>query len=175
VQRQLNDLFFELQAQRTHTELWRHALSLHLLERILILARGTSGGSRPVDPRIRKVLRAIENSSTRVLRSAQLAAIAGLSPSRLSYLFKQQTGMTLLVAVNRARLRAAQLALQEPGITLAEAAERAGFQSPYSFSNWFNAQAGQRPGAYRVAFSKPKRAQRPDEPWIQTRDTPNVR
>jgi AraC family transcriptional regulator, arabinose operon regulatory protein len=172
LQRQVSELFFDLQAQRTRPETWRHALSLHLLERILILARGTSSMSRPVDPRIRKVLRAIEASSPRAPRSSELAAVAGLSPSRLGYLFKQQVGTSMLAAVNRVRLRAAQLALEEVGVTLAEAAERAGFLSPYSFSNWFHAQTGQRPGAYRRALAQPRRAQRPDEPWILTRDKP---
>jgi hypothetical protein len=46
---QVSDLFFELQNQRTRPEIWRHALALNLLERILILARSNDGASRPVD------------------------------------------------------------------------------------------------------------------------------
>ena len=125
-----DDLFFELQTQRTRPEIWRHALALNLLERISILARASGSSSRPVDPRIWRVLRAIETSARLAASATELAAVAGLSPSRLAYLFKQQTGMSILDAVNRVRLRLAQYALHEPGASLAEAAERAGFQSP---------------------------------------------
>jgi AraC-like DNA-binding protein len=169
LQRQVSDLFFELQMQRTRPEAWRHGVVLNLLERILIVARSTSSAERPVDRRIWKVLRAIETSSPRAPSVPELGAIAGLSPSRLAYLFKQHAGMSLLAAVNRVRLRAAQGALQEPAATLTEAAERAGFQSPYSFSNWFMKQTGQRPSEYRRTCAERKRAVRPNEPWILPR------
>jgi AraC family transcriptional regulator of arabinose operon len=172
VQRQVSDLFFELQLQRTRPEPWRHALALNLLERILILARGTASTSRPVDARIWNVLRAIETSSPHAPSAAELSDIAGLSPSRLAHLFKQHTGMSLLAAINRVRLRTAQFALEQAGTTLAEVAERTGFQSPYSFSNWFLKHSGQRPGEYRRHFTERRRALRPDEPWILPRTKP---
>jgi AraC-like DNA-binding protein len=169
LQRQVSDLFFELQLQRAQPEAWRHALALNLLERILILARSSSAASPPVDPRIWRVLRAIEASSPRAPGAAELGAIAGLSPSRLGVLFKKHTGMSLLAAVQRVRLRIAQFTLQQTPLPLAEVAERAGFQSPYSFSNWFLKQTGQRPGEYRRAAAERRLALRTDEPWIRPR------
>jgi AraC family transcriptional regulator, arabinose operon regulatory protein len=168
LQRQVSDLFFELQTQRTRHEVWRHALALNLLERILILARSTDGTSRPMDPRVWRVLQAIEASAPHPPSAADLSAAAGLSSSRLSYLFKEQVGMSILEAVNRVRLRLAQYALHEPEHNLAEVAERAGFQSPYSFSNWFFKQTGQRPGEYRKRSMERKRAVRPTKKaWLR--------
>jgi AraC family transcriptional regulator, arabinose operon regulatory protein len=167
LRRQVSDLFFELQMQRTRPEVWRHALSLNLLERILILARGSGSTARPVDPRIWRVLQAIETSGSQLATTGELSAVAGLSPSRLAYLFRQQTGMSLLVAINRVRLRQAQTALHESGSSLADAAERAGFQSPYSFSNWFVKQTGLRPGEYRRKWLERKPAIRPEKPWLR--------
>jgi len=168
LQRQVSDLFFELQMQKTRPEVWRHALALNLLERILILARGTEGTSRPMDPRVWRVLQAIEASAPSPPSATDLSSAAGLSPSRLAYLFKQQTGMSILEAVNRVRLRLAQYALHEPEPSLADVAERAGFQSPYSFSNWFFKQTGQRPGEYRKKSMQRKRAIRPTKKaWLR--------
>jgi AraC-like DNA-binding protein len=166
LQRQVSDLFFELQLQRTRSEVWRHALSLNLLERILILAHSASSAQRPVDPRIWNVLRAIESSAPHAPSVTELSAMAGLSPSRLAYLFKQHTGMSVLAAIQRVRLRIAQFTLQQSGLPLAQVAERVGFQSPYSFSNWFIKQAGQRPGEYRRSSAERRRALRTEEPWI---------
>jgi AraC family transcriptional regulator of arabinose operon len=171
-QRQVSDLFFELQNQRTRPEIWRHALALNLLERILILARSNDGASRPVDPRILRVLRAIETSAPHPPSPTELSSIAGLSASRLGYVFKQQAGMSIRGAVNRVRLRIARHALQETGASLEQIAERSGFQSPYSFSNWFVKQTGLRPGEYRRRWLARKPATRPDKPWLSPLPSP---
>jgi AraC-like DNA-binding protein len=151
VQQQLNDLFFSLHSERRRDEVWSTAMALNLLERILILARSSADGreSPIVDSRISRVLQAIEKNAPHALSSAKLSHIAGLSPSRLACVFKQHTGVSILAAVNRVRLRTAQHALQDPGATLHDVAERSGFRSPYSFSNWYLKQTGMRPGEYR--------------------------
>jgi AraC family transcriptional regulator, arabinose operon regulatory protein len=150
-QNQVNDLFFQLHSERKLNEVWRNAIALHLLERILILARRSvdQAPARSVDPRVSRVLQAIETSSPDPPTAAELMRLAGLSRSRLASLFRQNTGISILTAVNRVRLRAAQHALQEQGISISEAAERAGFQSPFSFSNWYLKQTGLRPRDYR--------------------------
>jgi hypothetical protein len=84
----------------------------------------------------------------------------------LGYVFKQQAGMSIRGAVNRVRLRIARHALQETGASLEQIAERSGFQSPYSFSNWFVKQTGLRPGEYRRRWLARKPATRPDKPWL---------
>jgi AraC family transcriptional regulator, arabinose operon regulatory protein len=167
LQRQVSDLFFELQAQRTRHEVWRDALSLNGLERILILAHSTGDATRQVDPRVYRVLQLIENSAPVPPSVDQLSAVSGLSASWLSYLFKAETGMSIRGAVNRVRLRLAQNALQAPGATVDQAAASAGFESPYSFSNWFIKQTGQRPGQYRRKWLARERAIRPDKPWLR--------
>jgi AraC family transcriptional regulator of arabinose operon len=154
---QISDLFFELQtelrAQSQASDQVRDALALNLLERVLILAQSASAGSegRPKDPRMWRVLEAIEQRPHAPAAVSELAALVGLSPSRLAHLFKQQTGVSLLAAANRVRLRAARDVLDQSGTTLMDAAEAAGFSSPFSFSHWFHRQAGLRPSAYRKA------------------------
>jgi AraC family transcriptional regulator, arabinose operon regulatory protein len=167
LQRQVSDLFFELQARRTRPELWRHALALNILERILILSHRTGGAARQVDPRVSRVLQLIENSAPVPPRVDQLKAISGLSMSRLAHLFKAEMGVSMRGVVTRVRLRLAQNALHAPGATLEQAAECSGFESPYSFSNWFLKQTGLRPGQYRSKWRARESAIRPDKPWLK--------
>ena len=151
IQRQVSDLFFQLHTERKQVEPWRNASALNMLERILILARSTAdqATAQPVDPRVWRVLQVIESSTPNPPSAAELSRVAGLSPSRLASVFKQNTGVSILAAVNRVRLRAAQCALQKPGTSVSDAAQRAGFQTPYSFSKWYLKQTGQRPREYR--------------------------
>lgn len=150
-QSQVVDLFFRLHNEGKRTEVWSHALALNVLEQILIVARtsATDASVKPVDPRVSRVWQVIESCAPDSPSMADLSRIAGLSPSRLAFVFKQNTGISILTAVNRVRLRAAQHALRELGTSVSEAAERAGFQSPYSFSNWYLKQTGLRPAEYR--------------------------
>jgi AraC-like DNA-binding protein len=92
--------------------------------------------------------------------------VSGLSASRLAALFKAEMRVSIRGAVNRVRLRLAQAALHAPGATLELAAERAGFESPYSFSNWFLKQTGLRPGQYRRKWLSRESAVRPDQPSL---------
>lgn len=148
---QLGGLFSELHEECRRTETSSSLATLDVLERILIVARmgATDAPTTPLDPRIARVWQLIESSSPNSPSPEALSRVAGISHSRLACVFKQTTGITILAAVNRVRLRAAQRALQEVGTTVSVAAERAGFQSPYSFSNWYLKQTGSRPAEYR--------------------------
>jgi AraC family transcriptional regulator of arabinose operon len=153
---QLNDLFFALHSEAKRGEVWSTASALNLLERILIVVR--TSADRPeamvLDSRVSRVLQTIETSAPRAPSMAELSRIAGLSPSRLASVFKQHTGISILAAVNRVRLRAARHALQDPAATLHDVAERCGFRSPYSFSNWYLKQTGLRPGEYQRRWAE---------------------
>jgi AraC family transcriptional regulator, arabinose operon regulatory protein len=148
---QLSRLFFMLHDERQRPGLWGTASALNVLERILILARTNAedGEALVADSRVSRVLQAIEAAGPPAPSLAELSRIAGISPSRLAHVFKEQTGISILAAVNRVRLSAAQLALQDSSATLQQVADRCGFTSPYSFSNWYLKQTGLRPGEYQ--------------------------
>jgi AraC family transcriptional regulator of arabinose operon len=122
-----------------------------LLERALILAKEGEREAplRPQDPRIQRVLKLIEALAPAPPTGAELRIASGLSPSLLSSLFRKQVGISLIAAVNRARLRSAKYALLDPTRKMEDIAAQTGFQSPYAFSNWFLRQTGQRPGSFR--------------------------
>ncbi len=159
-QSQLNDRFFQLHNERGPTEGLKDAVSLNVLEQILILARmsATETSAEPVDPRIARVWQFIESCAPVPPSAAELSRVAGLSASRLAFVFKQNTGISILAAVNRVRLRAAQRDLQEATTSMSDAVARAGFQSPFAFSNWYLKQTGLRPAEYRKRWFEMTRA-----------------
>jgi AraC family transcriptional regulator of arabinose operon len=167
-QQQLSSLFFMLHDERRRPGPWGTASALNLLERILIVARTNAEGGEALvaDSRISRVLQAIEVAGPPAPSLAELSLIAGLSPSRLAHVFKEQTGISIMAAVNRVRLSAAHLALQDSSASLQEAAERCGFASSYSFSKWYLKQTGLRPGEYqrrcasRLEGARPKLSSR---------------
>ncbi|MBC8074887.1 MAG: helix-turn-helix transcriptional regulator, partial [Chloroflexales bacterium] len=80
---------------------------------------------------------------------AALAREIGLSPSRLSHLFKQQVGSSIVETALALRLRQAARLLAFTQHPVATIAHEAGFQSAFYFSRQFKAYYGQSPSAYR--------------------------
>ncbi len=102
-----------------------------------------------VHPAVEKAARHIRDQNN-TLGLVKLAQHAGLSPSRLSRLFKQQTGIALVDFRNRQRVEKF-LALYRTGqrMTMLEAALEAGFGSYPQFHRVFKSVLGCSPGAYR--------------------------
>ena len=84
----------------------------------------------------------------------ELAQRVGLSPSRLSRLFQQQTGMSLTDFRNQVRVRrVTQMVDEQPVTTLLEIALQAGFGSYAQFHRVFKQVMGVSPRAYFSAIS----------------------
>ncbi|HVU35605.1 MAG TPA: AraC family transcriptional regulator [Opitutaceae bacterium] len=103
-----------------------------------------------VHPAVEKAAQFIRDEST-TIGLAELAGRCGLSASRLSRLFKQQTGVALVDFRNRQRVERF-LRLRENGrLKLIDAALEAGFGSYPQFHRVFKRVLGCSPGAYRRA------------------------
>ncbi len=106
-------------------------------------------GAGDVDFRIRQAIAFIETRLTERLSVAAIAAAAGLSSSRLSHLFRHETGSSVQAFVEQRRmLRAADL-LRRTSFPIKQVAGEAGFDSPFYFSRRFSIWAGKSPVAYR--------------------------
>lgn len=79
---------------------------------------------------------------------SRAADLLGLSVAYLSKYFKQQTGVNLLNYLNSLRIDYAKKLMDEEQITVAEAADRAGFESANTFIRLFKKYAGDTPGNY---------------------------
>ncbi|MCG3147194.1 MAG: Arabinose operon regulatory protein [Verrucomicrobiae bacterium] len=148
--RRLEALYEEIEASRAQTGLYNAGLAYALLttwDEFVAAADVATGVD--VHPAVEKAARLIRDVTTR-LPVETLAQQAGLSPSRLSRLFKQQTGVTLLDFRNRQRLeRFLELYGTGQRQKMLNVALEAGFGSYPQFHRVFKQVMGCSPAAYR--------------------------
>ncbi len=86
-------------------------------------------------------------------RSPTLAAIGracGLSPSRLSHLFREQVGMAPVEYLEQQRMNRARELLEVSALRISEIAVMLGYESPFYFSRRFAKFTGSSPRQYRL-------------------------
>ena len=101
-----------------------------------------------VDPRVRKVVRAIERGQFHSI--AELAQLVKLSGSRLSHLFKDQTRLNLNELLVKRRLEGAAHLLRSTNMTISEISQRVGYQHAPSFVRAFRRIFDFSPSVYRI-------------------------
>ncbi len=103
---------------------------------------------------IQKVLNHINLNLNTALSLKSLAGMCFISPSYLSYLFKQETGQTLTDYINTQRVERAARRLQNTDDTVAEIAEDVGILDVNYFTKIFKKSMGVTPTAYRKQLQK---------------------
>ncbi len=98
------------------------------------------------------VLGLIARESTRPFSVAELAAVAGLSPSRFHAAFQQVFGISPMAYLRNHRLEQARLLLSASDLTVAQVAYRIGYRDPFHFSRHFKRRFGASPAAFRAAI-----------------------
>ncbi|HWA86364.1 MAG TPA: helix-turn-helix domain-containing protein, partial [Opitutus sp.] len=128
-------------------------LAMNALEEALLWALRDLAGDRwlTLDPRIRKATAHLEGDPARPFSLADLARHCGLSPSRLSHLFKQQMQVTPRQFSEKLRLELALQLLANTSLSVREVAFKAGFDDPLYFSRRFVRAFGRTPGEARAA------------------------
>lgn len=139
---------------RERSSYWRRLSEISLQEVILLAAQQLE---RRLDPRIEFALRYLSRNMSTSIRIEQLAAEVGLSPSRLSHLFKQETGTSVLNHLNRLRLQQAALLMEHMGRTATEAALDVGFNNYNHFADLFRKAYGASPRDYKQHSSAQSR------------------
>lgn len=98
---------------------------------------------------LRRVEEYVEGNLERAIRIADLARLCGYSAGHFHRAFRQTCGMTPLEFVNQRRVQRAVGILQaQPGLTVAELAERVGYSSPNHFARLFRRLVGVGPARY---------------------------
>lgn len=100
-------------------------------------------------PALRRALELIEREYASPLSVDQLARHAGIGPSRLNQLFREQCGRTPLQYLLALRLKHAAGHLRNPYWNIAEIARLCGFENANYFSRKFRAVHGVSPGEFR--------------------------
>jgi AraC-type DNA-binding domain-containing proteins len=138
-----------LHDSRERSSYWEQLCSNALQEIILLVARRTD---RVLDPRIEQTLQRLSSHMVEPLRIDELAAAVNLSASRLSHLFKEQTGTTMIEHLNRMRIEQAALLLKHSGRNATEAALDVGFNNYNHFAELFRRHYGVSPSKYESSF-----------------------
>jgi len=145
----LEKMFSEIAAARAQPGLFNAGLSYALLSAWEHFEHAVDVPVRDVHPAVEKAARLIRDE-TSALSLDDLARRAGLSATRLSRLFKQQTGVALVDFRNRQRVeRFLELYGTGQRLTMLDAALAAGFGSYPQFHRVFKRVLGCSPGRYR--------------------------
>ncbi|WP_274366195.1 helix-turn-helix domain-containing protein [Paenibacillus thermotolerans] len=133
-------------------------LASQALTEIMLLLAGKSAtfNGRKLDSRVSETLHRMAERMAEPLHIEQLARQAGLSVSRLSHLFKEQTGQSVMEALTALRLRQAAKLLEFTDRRIAEIAGDVGFQSPFYFTERFTSFYGISPSGYRKRIEENK-------------------
>ncbi|HEX2935343.1 MAG TPA: AraC family transcriptional regulator, partial [Bacteroidales bacterium] len=79
----------------------------------------------------------------------RVAEVVGLSPSYLSFIFKEISGKNFVDFINEYRLEKAKELLTSSSMTIAQVAESVGYMNANSFSKTFKKYVGVAPGQFR--------------------------
>lgn len=126
-------------------------LDHNLLEQLLLRCANCLPKSvdRVLDSRVAAARAFIDCHYAEDIDLADIAAASNLSPSRLSGLFRQQTGTSVMAYRNELRLvKAAQLLLQS-NLRIADIGQRVGYTEQAFFSRIFRKHLGMSPRQYR--------------------------
>ena len=126
----------------------REALSMNALEELLLLCDTANPQSSTVDVRVQAAVDYIAGHLADKLSLDDIAAAVHLSPSRLSHLFKTQTGISPLHYVEQRRIERAKQLLDRTGLSIREIAAEVGYD-PFYLSQRFKRQTGLAPRDYR--------------------------
>ena len=101
------------------------------------------------DVRLRRAVEWIHDHLADDLSLADMAGVAGMSPSHFARAFRGATGASPLQYVIRARMELTQVLLRTTRFPVAEVAWRVGYRDVSRFARHFRRQVGATPRAYR--------------------------
>lgn len=140
--------FYTLQRDFNGQSVYRQQLVLNALELIFILFADQASASR-IDPRIEQIMHYLAGNFQSTIRVEELANLVSLSPSRLSHLFRDVVGDSIINVILKLRFRYAVNRLLFTTDPVGQIATDSGFSSLYYFSQKFHEYYGVSPSDYR--------------------------
>ncbi len=121
-----------------------------LLKKYLEQYRKEAG--RPCRREISEVMRYVEEHLEEELTVARVADLAGMSESRFSHVFKEETKASFMEYVNGRKMEKARELLQNTDLRINEIAEQIGIFNPNYFSAQYKKKTGQSPNEFRKSL-----------------------
>ncbi|BBH19073.1 DNA-binding transcriptional regulator AraC [Paenibacillus baekrokdamisoli] len=126
---------------------WSELCENNLREILLLVAQRES---KQIDARIEEVQHLLSTTMSATFRIEDLAKKVGLSPSRLSHLYKETIGISIVESLNQMRIRQAALLLEHTDRIASEVALDVGFQNYNHFANQFRKHYAMSPRAFQA-------------------------
>ncbi|TKI02399.1 arabinose operon transcriptional regulator AraC [Martelella alba] len=132
------------------------AMAMNVLERIILSCYRMQYDSlhKTMDIRITAICQHLDNNLFLDESLAKLASRVSLSPSRLSHLFRRDTGMTINEWKEKQRIYCARNMLQSSTLSVADIARANGYNDAFYFSKIFHRHCGISPSTYRKNYAK---------------------
>jgi AraC family transcriptional regulator of arabinose operon len=143
-----------LEENANRPDAYSEAVAMNALERIFLLVHaGQEREDHTMDKRVAKVTRFVERQLGKDVTVEAAASVVGLSPSRLSHLFREELGVTFSRYVQMERLKKARILLEDSSSTTEKIARELGMEPAY-FSSWFRKWSGLSPRSYRSSWAR---------------------
>lgn len=107
-----------------------------------------------LDDRIARVLDAMNRHMAESITVRDLAAVAGLSPSRFAHLFRRTVGVSPLRHLHAMRMARAQQLLARSSLPIRDVMRQVGWKDPSHFSKDFKRRFGVAPRRYRGQYDE---------------------
>ena len=133
-----------------------HTLA-HLLSLMVRVRRERGRGSLDTEQKVAQSVAYMKQHLDQPLRVGTLAALANLSPSRFTEVFREQTGSSPHQYLNRLRVHQACQLLDSTSLCLKEIAASLGYQDQFHFSRAFKAVQETSPREYRQRHARRQR------------------
>ena len=147
VRQRINQSFEKLiQDYRERKKYWNELSEISLKEILLLVAQRQE---QSLDPRIEEVLHFLSKHMKDSISIKELAKNVGLSPSRLSHLFKENVGNSIIDTLKQMRLNQAALLLEHTDRSASEVSLEVGYQNYNHFAIQFRERYGVSPRHYK--------------------------
>jgi AraC family transcriptional regulator of arabinose operon len=152
--RKVLDRFFDVYTLSNGSLRQREMFAMNALEEVVLWCDqyNPERAASTLDTRVREAMDFLARNLSRKILLDDIADAVGLSVSRLSHLFKQETGQSPQQYLEHCRIDRAAEMLERTTFSIKQIAAAVGFDSPFYFSLRFKARTKKSPKAFRDAL-----------------------